>query len=137
MQPNDWLGRPTITNPLDGAVGVPATRPITWTFSEAPETPAGFRALFSGDVNAILPGPINVACLDEVLADGIWHPDCLSPGIWTAVIDNEFETLRDVSEGLNRLRSDLESGAWREKYGDLLGLTTVDLGYRILSSPGS
>jgi SAM-dependent methyltransferase len=42
----------------------------------------------------------------------------------------------DVLErGLGKLRNDLDSGAWRRRYGGLLGLDELDIGYRLLISP--
>jgi ubiquinone/menaquinone biosynthesis C-methylase UbiE len=38
-----------------------------------------------------------------------------------------------VEEGLRRLSRDLDSGAWRERYGSLLGREEFDAGYRFLS----
>lgn len=38
----------------------------------------------------------------------------------------------DAEDGLQRLARDLESGAWRERYADLLSLDALDLGYRLL-----
>ena len=43
-----------------------------------------------------------------------------------------FGKLRDVETGLARLREDLSSGAWRRRYGDVLGRETLDLGYRLV-----
>ena len=36
------------------------------------------------------------------------------------------------AHGLSRLRRDLESGAWAERYGSLLSLDAADLGYRVV-----
>jgi hypothetical protein len=33
---------------------------------------------------------------------------------------------------MRRLAADLESGAWRERYGHLLQLDEIDVGYRIV-----
>ena len=38
------------------------------------------------------------------------------------------------AEGTARLRADLESGAWDERYGSLRSQTEIDLGYRLLSA---
>lgn len=38
----------------------------------------------------------------------------------------------DAGPGLDRLQADLESGRWREKYGALLALEALDLGYRVV-----
>ena len=38
----------------------------------------------------------------------------------------------DAADGLQRLARDVESGAWAERYGDLLTLDAFDVGYRLL-----
>lgn len=38
----------------------------------------------------------------------------------------------DAEEGLRRLARDVESGAWRKRYADLLDLDVLDVGYRLL-----
>jgi len=38
----------------------------------------------------------------------------------------------DVARAIERLRSDLESGAWHERHGDLLALDELDLGYKLV-----
>ncbi len=43
-----------------------------------------------------------------------------------------FSKIADVDSGLDRLRSDLEYGTWRQKYGHLLGQSEIDLGYRLV-----
>ena len=39
----------------------------------------------------------------------------------------------NVSDGPRKLECDLASGAWNEKYGDLPGKQSIDLGYRIVT----
>ena len=39
-----------------------------------------------------------------------------------------------VEDGLRRLRRGLDSGAWRERYGSVLGRERFDAGYRFLST---
>lgn len=39
-----------------------------------------------------------------------------------------------VARGLDRLKSDLESGAWERRFGHLRTLDALDLGYRLLVS---
>jgi hypothetical protein len=36
--------------------------------------------------------------------------------------------------GLKRLKADIDSGFWLEKYGDLLNQRKYDAGYRILAT---
>jgi hypothetical protein len=57
------------------------------------------------------------------------------PGISTfAELDPEV-----LERALARLRNDLDSGAWRRRYGGLLTLEELDVGYRLvvaeISSP--
>ena len=40
-----------------------------------------------------------------------------------------------VEAGLERLRRDLESGAWERDHADLLDLEELDLGYRLVIHP--
>jgi SAM-dependent methyltransferase len=39
-----------------------------------------------------------------------------------------------LERGLEQLRTDVESGAWRRRYGGLLALDELDIGYRLLVS---
>ena len=41
-------------------------------------------------------------------------------------------TPEELAPGLERLRADLESGAWAEQHADLLEREELDLGYRLL-----
>ena len=43
-----------------------------------------------------------------------------------------FSKLSGLDSGLERLRADLASGAWHDKYGELLDKTEFDLGYRLI-----
>lgn len=45
-----------------------------------------------------------------------------------------FPALEDPQPGLDALASDLASGAWQERYGDVMSLDAVDLGYRIVTA---
>jgi hypothetical protein len=38
----------------------------------------------------------------------------------------------DSAEGMRRLRADLDSGEWERRWGELLELDALDLGYRVL-----
>lgn len=41
-------------------------------------------------------------------------------------------SMLDASEGIQRLRADLESGEWERRYGHFLALDELDAGYRLL-----
>jgi hypothetical protein len=43
-----------------------------------------------------------------------------------------FSKIPDVESGLGRLRRDLEDNTWQQKYGHLLRLSELDLGYRLV-----
>jgi hypothetical protein len=43
----------------------------------------------------------------------------------------------DEQAGLERLREDLESGAWRERHRDLAELDALDVGFRLLVAPAA
>ena len=49
---------------------------------------------------------------------------------------SSFWAIDGAEEGLARLEADLESGAWEERYGHLLERDAIDLGYRLVVSPG-
>lgn len=43
-----------------------------------------------------------------------------------------FSKIEGVRDGLETLRIELENGVWKKRYGDLLDLPTLDLGYRLV-----
>jgi len=45
---------------------------------------------------------------------------------------SSFWAIPDVDHKLERLRDDLESGAWEQRYGHLLARDAIDLGYRLV-----
>lgn len=58
----------------------------------------------------------------------------LDPGVRGAI--STFSKIGDVEPGLARLRRDLEDGSWERRYGHLLSLPALDLGYRLVIAPG-
>ncbi len=56
----------------------------------------------------------------------------LDPRIRAAM--SSFWAIDNVSEGLSRLAGDLETGAWEQRYSDLLDLEAWDLGYRLVAT---
>ncbi len=45
-----------------------------------------------------------------------------------------FSRMKDYEAGLAKLETDLESGEWRSRYGELLEVSSLDLGYRLVIS---
>jgi hypothetical protein len=58
----------------------------------------------------------------------------LDPRVRAAI--SSFWTIGDVSEALSRLDEDIRSGAWAERYPDLLGLDACDCGIRLVVANG-
>jgi len=58
----------------------------------------------------------------------------LDPRIRAAI--SCFWAIEDVEMKLERLARDLETGAWEERYGDLLRRESCDLGYRLVVGKG-
>ena len=56
----------------------------------------------------------------------------LDPRIRAAI--SSFWAIGDVSEKLERLASDLDSGAWAQRYAELLDLDACDYGYRLVTT---
>ena len=83
-------------------------------------------------------GPIEVRpllvphdCSDGFLGAYWRRPhEYLDPRVRSAI--STFSKIHDVESGLDRLRRDLEDGSWRQKYGNLLGQSDLDLGYRLV-----
>jgi SAM-dependent methyltransferase len=55
----------------------------------------------------------------------------LDPKITAAM--SSFWAIDNISEGLRRLENDLDTGAWAERYSELLTLDEYDLGYRLVT----
>jgi len=47
---------------------------------------------------------------------------------------SSFWTVDDISAGLGRLAGDLDSGAWAQRYSELLDLDECDFGYRLVTT---
>lgn len=77
--------------------------------------------------------PIPHDCTDGFLAAYWRRPAAyLDPRVRAAI--SCFWMVDDVAEGLNRLANDLDSGAWAERYSDLLQQDEVDFGYRLVAT---
>jgi SAM-dependent methyltransferase len=49
----------------------------------------------------------------------------------------EMRRVADGPEGMRRLRADLDSGEWHTRWGQMLALNELDLGYRVvIAAPG-
>lgn len=81
--------------------------------------------------NEVLPVPVPHDCMDGFLYAYWRRPKAyLDPDVRAAM--SSFHALGDVSNGLQKLEADLNSGRWEEQYGSLLALDTHDVGYRLV-----
>jgi SAM-dependent methyltransferase len=77
--------------------------------------------------------PIPADCQDGFY--GAWwrRPEAyLDPEVRAGISVLASRTPEELAPGLERLRADLESGAWAERHADLLEREELDLGYRLL-----
>lgn len=75
--------------------------------------------------------PVPHDCADGFLG-AYWRRPAsyLEEGVRAGI--STFSRIADVSERLERLRDDLESGKWAVNNAELLGLEQMDLGYRLV-----
>ena len=77
--------------------------------------------------------PIPHDCTDGFLCAYWRRPRAyLDEGVRSAI--STFSRVHDVEEGLERLKNDISTGLWHERYGDLLGKNEADFGYRVVVS---
>jgi SAM-dependent methyltransferase len=81
----------------------------------------------------ISPVPIPHDCTDGFLYAYWRRPAAyLDPGIRTAM--SSFWAVGNVSVGLRNLAGDLDTGAWAQRYSELLDLDECDVGYRLVTT---
>ena len=85
-----------------------------------------------GSVSAI-PVPIPADCADGFEAAYWRRPQAiLDPAIWRATSALSLISDTERASGMSRLSADLRSGDWERRYGHLLDLGELDLGYRVI-----
>lgn len=84
----------------------------------------------------LTPLPIPHDCSDGFLYAYWRRPRAyLDPRIRAAM--SSFWVIAGVEDGLRRLENDLDSGLWHGRHGHLLGLDTIDAGYRLVTTVSS
>jgi SAM-dependent methyltransferase len=79
----------------------------------------------------ITPVPVPHDCRDGFLYAWWRRPEAyLDPAVRAA--SSSFWKIEGASDGLARLAADLDSGAWMRRYGHLLALDSLDVGYRLV-----
>jgi ubiquinone/menaquinone biosynthesis C-methylase UbiE len=77
--------------------------------------------------------PIPHDCTDGFLYAYWRRPSAyLDPRITAAM--SSFWAIDNISEGLRKLASDLDSGAWAERYAEMLNFDEYDVGYRLVTT---
>lgn len=77
--------------------------------------------------------PIPHDCTDGFLCAYWRRPEAyLDEGVRSAI--STFSRVRDIREGLGRLKDDISTGRWHEKYGNLVEKGEIDCGYRLVVS---
>jgi SAM-dependent methyltransferase len=80
--------------------------------------------------------PVPYDCSDGFLGAYWRRPShYLDAGARAAI--SSFRVVPDVRPGLERLRGDIDSGRWAARNAALLGLTELDLGYRLVIARGA
>lgn len=81
----------------------------------------------------VIPVPIPADCADGFEAAYWRRPAAiLDPAVWRACSALALTGEAEREAGMARLSADLASGRWLRRYGHLLGLDELDLGYRVL-----
>ena len=80
-----------------------------------------------------VPVPIPADCADGFEAAYWRRPEAiLHPAIWRATSALSLIPASDRAAGMARLSADLASGRWHQRYGLLLALDELDLGYCVV-----
>jgi SAM-dependent methyltransferase len=83
----------------------------------------------------VIPVPIPADCADGFEAAYWQRPRAyLDPGLWPSMSALALIPDADRAHGMRRLRADLDSGEWHRRWGNLLTLTELDLGYRVVTA---
>ena len=79
----------------------------------------------------VTPIPVPHDCIDGFLGAYWRRPRAyLNPLVRASI--STFPKLDDISDALANLESDLNSGVWEAKYGHLMELDSLDIGYRLV-----
>jgi SAM-dependent methyltransferase len=110
-----------------------------WLFDYVPELLRIDRGVFPSistfaeafaDVETVTV-PIPADCRDGFLGAYWQRPSAyLDPVVRKSI--STFSKIGDVSSQLQKLRTDIDSGAWEQRYSRLRDLSTLDLGYRLV-----
>jgi SAM-dependent methyltransferase len=109
--------------------------PATARLEASRETPLGQLAQLLGGRLEVTPVPIPAGCADGFNAAYWGRPAAyLDPDVWRPMSALALIPDADRDEGMRRLRADLDSGEWDQRWGHLRALGELDLGYRVITA---
>jgi SAM-dependent methyltransferase len=109
--------------------------PATARLEASRETPVEELAQLLGARLDVTPVPIPADCTDGFNAAYWRRPAAyLDPEIWRPMSALALIPAADRQAGMRRLRDDLDSGEWHRRWGQLLALDELDLGYRVVAT---
>jgi len=107
--------------------------PATARLEASRETPLGQLAQELGGRIDVIEVPIPADCTDGFNAAYWRRPAAyLDPEVWQPMSALALIPEADRAAGMRRLRADLDSGEWHRRWGHLLTLDELDLGYRVI-----
>jgi SAM-dependent methyltransferase len=108
--------------------------PATARLEASRETPLAHLAHALGGRLDVTPVPIPADCSDGFNAAYWRRPRAyLDPRVWQPMSALALIPEAERADGMRRLRTDLDSGAWDRQWGHLLALDELDLGYRVVT----
>lgn len=109
--------------------------PATARLETSRETPLGELARELGGRLDVTPVPIPADCTDGFNAAYWRRPWAyLDPRVWQPMSALALIPEADRVEGMRRLEADLDSGEWDRRWGALLAMDELDLGYRVVTA---
>jgi SAM-dependent methyltransferase len=97
------------------------------------ETPLDELAWLLGRPLEVIPVPVPANCADG-FSGAYWRRPraYLDSRVWRPMSALALIPRADREEGMHRLRADLDNGEWHRRWGYLLALDELDLGYRVV-----
>jgi SAM-dependent methyltransferase len=109
--------------------------PATARLEASRETTLGQVTQMLGGRLNVIPVPIPAHCTDGFNAAYWRRPRAyLDPQIWRPMSALALIPEADRADGMYRLQADLDSGEWDPRWGHLLALDELDLGYRVVTA---
>ena len=106
---------------------------VEWDVARCPPLESVRRLI--GPETGVTPVPVPHDCTDGFFGAFWRRPEAYLDPVVRAGISNLAHFGDALAPAFERLAADLESGEWHRRHADLLELTELDLGYRIVAGP--